>query len=265
MPITSSQKIQQPLALPQRFPFKPRVLFSDVDDTLTWQGELPGVAFQALLTLRDAGISVVPVTGASAGWCDCLLKILPIRYIVGENGAFWMEQHARGYTQLHLLKPQLQMQQQQQQLKDIATQLNQQFPEIHFAQDQAYRISDVALDIAQAAQVDITRAKAATGWLKSQNVQAQLSSIHINLWMGQHNKASGALAWLKAKNIKLDEALFIGDSGNDEAMFQQFKPSVGVANVQPFIADLSHAPTYITEKSGGWGFAQLASSLLEHH
>ena len=47
-----------------------RGVFADIDDTITSDGRLTADAYQALQSLYDAGLFVVPVTGRPAGWCD---------------------------------------------------------------------------------------------------------------------------------------------------------------------------------------------------
>ena len=64
-------------------------LLTDIDDTLTWNGLLPAVAFEALERLYINGIKVVPITGRPAGWCDHMARMWPVHGIVGENGAFY--------------------------------------------------------------------------------------------------------------------------------------------------------------------------------
>lgn len=253
---------QNPKSLPKTLTNPIKVLFTDVDDTLTLNGEIPLQTIQSLHTLRQNNILVIPVTGASAGWCDCLLKTLPIKYIIGENGAFFMTQEERGHTRLTHLKAPKEVESDLEKLKSLANQLNSKFPDISFTQDQDFRITDVALDIGQAVQVDFSDAKRATQWLKEKGVNAKLSSIHINTWIGDYNKATGALAWLKAHNISLEETAFIGDSSNDEAMFQAIPLSIGVANVERFLPTLTHKPNYITQEKGGLGFVELANSLV---
>jgi hypothetical protein len=44
------------------------VLF-DLDDTFTTHGKIPACSFTALWDLRNAGLTVVAVTGRPAGWC----------------------------------------------------------------------------------------------------------------------------------------------------------------------------------------------------
>ncbi|MGO2236207.1 MAG: HAD family hydrolase [Marinomonas sp.] len=254
--------MNNPINLPKNLTNKIKVLFTDVDDTLTFNGEIPFQTIQSLHKLKQANIVVVPVTGASAGWCDCLLKTLPIKYIIGENGAFFMEQGDRGHTLLTYLKEPHQVQEDLEKLKLLIKELNTLYPDISFTQDQCYRITDVALDIGQAVKVDFSHAKSATQWLKEKGVNAKLSSIHINTWIGDYNKATGALAWLASHNISLEETAFIGDSTNDEAMFQAIPLSVGVANIAKFLPTLTYKPNYITTQEGGLGFTELVDALI---
>ncbi len=43
-------------------------VLTDIDDTLTTDGQLPAASYAALERLRGAGLAVVPVTGRPAGW-----------------------------------------------------------------------------------------------------------------------------------------------------------------------------------------------------
>src|SRR5512140_58336 len=64
-----------------------RGVLCDIDDPLTTAGKLPAVAYEALWKLHDAGLTVVPVTGRPAGWCDLIAREWPVAGVVGENGA----------------------------------------------------------------------------------------------------------------------------------------------------------------------------------
>ncbi len=65
------------------------VVLADIDDTLTHDGRLPAEAYQAIEDLSAAGLSVAPITGRPAGWCDMIARFWPVRGVVGENGAFY--------------------------------------------------------------------------------------------------------------------------------------------------------------------------------
>lgn len=252
----------QPVPLPAPFPFRPEVVFTDVDDTLTWQGQVPLETQTALYRLVAENIQVVPVTGASAGWCDCLMKIWPIHSIIGENGAFYMHRTANGTVCKKFLKPEAHIARDVQRLRNLGDELNRRFPDIGYTQDQPFRITEVAFDIGQVARVPDDRAMAATEWLQQHGVSAKRSSIHINAWLGDHSKSSGALAWLADHGIATDRCVFIGDSPNDESMFEQFQHTIGVANIRPFLPLMRFTPTFITQQKGGFGFSEFVDRLF---
>ncbi len=58
--------------------------------------------------------------------------------------------------------------------------------------------------------------------------------------------------------------LTIGDSPNDESMFNQeeFPLSVGVANVRQYCDRLKYLPAYITHRYEGEGFCELADLII---
>ena len=66
-----------------------RYVLTDIDDTLTEAGRLPALALEAMEALAAAGLSVIPVTGRPAGWCDAIARQWPVAAVVGENGALW--------------------------------------------------------------------------------------------------------------------------------------------------------------------------------
>ena len=61
---------------------------------------------------------------------------------------------------------------------------------------------------------------------------------------------------------ELDRWVFVGDSLNDQVMFQHFPHSVGVANIARFVPQLQHLPRYVTQRERGAGFAEMARLLL---
>ena len=241
----------------------PTVIFTDVDDTLTYEGLLPVETYQALYRLKKAGIEVIPVTGASAGWCDCLIKTWPINHIIGENGAITMEKDDRQIVSTKFAKSTATVASDLAQLLQLGDQLSKRYPEVKYTQDQSFRLTDMAFDIGQAVTVEESIAEQATQWLREQGVTARRSSIHINVWKGDYSKASGARQWLDSRNIDSQSSIFIGDSPNDESMFEHFPTSVGVANVARFLDGMTHVPTFITNESGGYGFVEMANVLLD--
>ena len=69
-------------------------------------------------------------------------------------------------------------------------------------------------------------------------------------------------------DLELDEQrerwVYFGDSANDEPMFEAFKYSVGVANIQPFLSQMNSHPRWITDLNGGNGFVEGVNALSGH-
>ena len=260
--ITSSQTIAKVQSLPSSFAQNIEILFTDVDDTLTWQGKLPVETFIALDKLRKKGIKVIPVTGASAGWCDCMIRTWPIDTVIGENGSFWMNRDQSGKVQFDYSIESAERDENFAKLHQLAAELKTIFKDIDYTPDQAFRFTDIAFDIGQEVKVKPHLAAQAVNWLIDNGVNAKLSSIHINAWLGDYSKAATALRWLEAQGYKEhSHCAFIGDSPNDEAMFEHFDCSIGVANIAKFLEKMHYRPRYITKQSGGFGFVELANIL----
>ena len=66
-------------------------------------------------------------------------------------------------------------------------------------------------------------------------------------------------------DLKPEEIITIGDSPNDESMFnqEQFLLSVGVANVLRYRDRLKYLPAYVTSKSEIEGFCELAEMIIK--
>ena len=236
----------KPEPLPRVFPGQPKILFTDVDETLTWQGRLPEETFSALAKLQRAGIRVVPVTGASAGWCDCLIRTWPIDSIIGENRSFYIDRNpdaTLSYT--YALEAPVRAANWQH-LQQLQTDVLNQFPFAYRTADQAFRTTDIAFDINQDRRIDRKDAFTIAQYCRDAGMVARISSIHINVWCGDYNKASTANLWMRSQGIDNDDAIFSGDSLNDDSMFSSFRQSVGVANVLPYITELESPPQYVT-------------------
>ena len=251
--------------LPKIFPYRPGILFTDVDETLTWKGRLPQEAFIAMDRLQKSGIKVIPVTGASAGWCDCLIRTWPIDSIIGENGAFHIDRDDKGRLSYTYALERLQRLENWQHLQQLKEDVLSSFSDAHETTDQAFRLTDIAFDIRQDRQVDRQHAAEIAKYCRDSGMNAKLSSLHINVWCGEYDKASTSNNWLALHEIERSEAMFCGDSPNDDSMFSNFTQTVGVANVQPFIEELESPPSYITRQPGGYGFAEMTESILKRY
>ena len=99
------------------------------------------------------------------------------------------------------------------------------------------------------------------GWsFTYSNVQCHIKPIH-------QDKATGLLSVLSNHFSELNsqQVLTVGDSPNDETMFDsvKFPISVGVANILHYRDNMNHLPQYVTHASEFAGFSELAKLLLQ--
>lgn len=243
-------------------------VLTDVDDTLTCDGHLPPETLIALQALRSAGKKVVAVTGACAGWGDHIAQLWPVDAVLAENGAVIMEKKD-GFLVRHGLTSMDTLLDNQQRLKTQVTEIISKYPELNFTLDQAYRVCEVAIDIGQnCAPVCHDIIEEVVKKIHALGANATASSIHINAWYGHHSKRITAEYFLKQQGLSDDQiqtqCCYVGDSPNDAKMFGWLANSVGVANIAKYWDKLSHKPSVVTTKPGGYGFAEFSEQLLSN-
>jgi HAD superfamily hydrolase (TIGR01484 family) len=246
-----------------------RFVLTDIDDTVTTEGRLTAAAYEALEQLSAAGITVIPITGRPAGWCDHIARMWPVFAVVGENGAFYMRyDRSKRKMTTHQWATEAHLQDNRKKLDRLALEILQAVPGSALASDQHYRLADLAIDFCEdVAALPETAVQQIVSLFKSAGAQAKVSSIHVNGWFGEYDKLSMTKT-LFAREFDMQlrgnhaEVLFIGDSPNDEPMFEFFSYSVGVANIQNQLHRLTHQPKIVTRAHGGGGFAEMARYLL---
>nr|WP_298415625.1 HAD-IIB family hydrolase [uncultured Halomonas sp.] len=244
------------------------IVLTDVDDTLTRHGKLAPATLYAMSDLMASGIRVIPITGGCAGWCDHIVRAWPVSAVIGESGAFRFRLNKHGRLEQYFIRPLDELQAEQRQLLTIAERALQQVPEARLAADQPYRLVDVAIDHAQDVDpLDSKQVAKLIALFNEAGASARASSIHVNAWFGDHDKAVMA-RHLLVEDLGLDardrarRVLFIGDAPNDEPLFRDVSLSVGVANIFPHLGKLTHAPRWLCEASHGEGFVEMAKGLL---
>ena len=245
------------------------ILF-DIDDTFTLDGRIIPQAFGALWELHEQGFILVPLTGRPAGWCDHIARMWPVDGIVGENGAFYYyyDQGTYKLRQRYVFSPE-KTARKRRELEAIKREILRRVPRAKVSADQPFRLFDLAIDyredIAPLSEAEIQEICKV---FSDHHATYKISSIHVNGWFGEYNKLSTARLFLEeCLSIPWDEALrtflFVGDSPNDEPMFQAMSLTMGVANIKHFAGAMKHLPLYITNNSGGLGFAEMARKILE--
>jgi HAD superfamily hydrolase (TIGR01484 family) len=245
-------------------------VLTDIDDTLTHDGKLPAVAYEAMERLHNARIPVIPITGRPAGWCDHFARMWPIAAIVGENGAFYFRYDPISKKMIRRYwKSDSEREQDQKKLNQIKDDILTKVPGCAVSADQAYREADLAIDFCedvpplQKAEIDKI-----VDCFTNRGATAKISSIHVNGWYGDYDKLSMTrILFEEVFKSNLDSinehVIFTGDSPNDAPMFAFFKNGTGVANVTTFTEEMAHLPTWILSQKGGFGFAEMVHKLLE--
>ena len=154
------------------------------------------------------------------------------------------------------------------QMQRIARKVLEEIPSTVMSQDSAGRETDIAFDHSEFHHLSTQQIQQVLQLLKQEGMTATVSSIHINAWFGDHNKWHGAkwiLKELTGRELaqELDQWVYVGDSTNDQVMFEHFTHSVGVANIMRFENELKHLPQYIASKERGAGFAEVAKALQQ--
>jgi HAD superfamily hydrolase (TIGR01484 family) len=252
-------------------------VFTDIDDTLTTDGAITPDALQALHDLKAAGLHVVAITGRPVGWSGPFALTWPVDAIVAENGAVALQKSDQiASMSLSLGRKQLLKLYQQDtptrtanytKMQQVLERIERDIPGAQRSTDSPGRETDIAIDHSEFTHLPPERIAQVVQLMQSDGMHATVSSIHINAWYGEHNKLQGA-RWItqqlygRSLSGEMDQWAYIGDSTNDQLMFEAFTHSVGVANIARFVPQLTHLPRYVTQGERGSGFRQFCDALL---
>ena len=263
-------------------------VLTDIDDTLTTNGAITADALAALYALKAAGLPVIAVTGRPVGWSEPFARDWPVAAIVAENGAVALfrspvrpepldteaqtaSQHGSGGRE-QLLKLYQQGEAERHEnfarMQQVSARVLRDVPGAQLARDSAGRETDIAIDHSEFTSLTGEQIAHTLDLMRSEGLNATVSSIHVNGWIGSHNKLQGA-TWavreLLGRNLDAERKqwVWIGDSTNDELLFEAIPNSIGVANVRRFEAQLTHRPRYVAQAERGAGFAEAVKALLE--
>ena len=182
-------------------------VFTDIDDTLTTDGAITPDALNALAALKTVGLHVIPITGRPVGWSvpfaqgDAAsgLAPWPVDAIVVENGAVAL------FRDKKVLKPPFSVHSQllkiyQQdaaarctnfaRMQQVAQRVLREVPGAQLSQDSPGRETDIAIDHSEFTHLPPNRIEQALHILRSEGLNATVSSIHINAWLGTHTCGS---------------------------------------------------------------------------
>ncbi|WP_198969193.1 HAD-IIB family hydrolase [Xylophilus sp. ASV27] len=253
-------------------------VLTDIDDTLTTEGAITPDALAALGALQAAGLHVVPITGRPVGWSATFAATWPVDAVVAENGAVaLLPTHEKGLKPRCDLGSLLSKIYQQDsatrsanfaRMQAVARRVLREVPGTALATDSPGRETDIAIDHSEFARLPPETIARVVALLRSEGMNATVSSIHINGWYGEHDKLAGArwivrTLWQRDLDAEIGRWVYVGDSSNDQTMFERFPHSVGVANIARFLPMLEHLPRYLSRGARGAGFAEVAAALLQ--
>lgn len=254
-------------------------VLTDIDDTLTTDGAITPDALQALADLKAAGLHVIPITGRPVGWSAPFAASWPVDAIVAENGACALlppSASQTGFKGAPGKREQLSKLYQEdaatratnyRTMQLVLAEIEARVPGARRAQDSAGRECDIAIDHSEFTHLPPSAIAACVALMRAAGMNATVSSIHINGWFGRHDKWVGA-QWIVRELLaselaaEIERWVYIGDSTNDQVMFERFAHSVGVANIARFLPQLTHRPRYVAQGTRGAGFAEMAQAIL---
>lgn len=242
-------------------------LFTDIDDTLTTEGAVPPEVVQALGALKAAGLHVIPITGRPVGWSEPFAAAWPVDAIVPENGAMALLPRGDGTPEKRYQQNAATRAANYERMQQVLAQIEREIPGARRATDSAGRECDIAVDHSEFTQLSDAQIDAVVLAMRGAGMHATVSSIHVNGWFGAHNKREGA-RWIVRElfgrdlDAEMDRWAYVGDSTNDQLMFEAFSNSIGVANIARFVPHLAQLPRYVTAGERGAGFIEVAQAIL---
>jgi len=192
----------------------------------------------------------------------------PVAGVVGENGAFsYVYDRKRKTMARHLSDPNLADPERHRALEAVARRVLREVPGTALAADQAFRLSDVAIDYCEdVPPLSPERLDRVCAILREEGVQFKVSSIHVNFWLGSFDKMTGVRRFLQEQGLAWeavnDCTVFIGDSPNDEPLFAGFAHSIAVGSLRKYLDRLENLPEFITESGPAEGFQEAVAEIL---
>ncbi len=242
-------------------------VLTDIDDTLTRDGTIEPAALDALRRLHALGIPVIAITGRPAGWSEPFALQWPVLALVAENGGVMLRAGPAGLER-EFAQAEAERVGNFEHLRACANAVLRDIPGTKLAADSAGRLTDIAIDHSEFTQLGEARIQQVAALMRRHGLTATVSSIHINGWIGEHTKWTGA-QWAVQRctgaPIRPDDWLYVGDSTNDQLMFERIPLAVAVANIARFVPMLEVLPAYVTHAERGAGFAEVADALLSAH
>jgi HAD superfamily hydrolase (TIGR01484 family) len=240
-----------------------RFVLTDMDETLTYKGRLSARTYDALERLQRAGVQVIPVTAAPAGWCDQMARMWPIDGVIGENGGLHIRRDDKHGVVRRYWHDETERAVVADRLAEIGRHVLKIAPFAKYADDQPFRLTSIAFEQPE----NVEDRRAIVDALSAAGADVTVNNLWVLAWLGGYDKLAmtrRTMADVHGVDIDVDhnQILYSGDSTNDAPMFGFFRHTVGVSTVRQYLTEISTPPQWITEGPGGDGFVEIANAVL---
>lgn len=233
---------------------------TDMDGTLTQDGQFTAGLLQTLGQLSAANVTTLIVTGRSAGWVQGILAYLPIAGAIAENGGVYL---AKATLTPEWLVDLVDIGQHRAALATCFQQLQQRFSSLRPAADNRFRLTDWTFDIGGLTPADLDQLQEmcqTAGW------GFTYSTVQCHIRPAAQDKGVALQTVLRRHfpTVTAERVVTVGDSPNDEGLFnpQHFPLSVGVANVAHYRDRLRYFPQLTTAGREVQGFQELVQAIV---
>ncbi|MEO1446975.1 MAG: HAD hydrolase family protein [Cyanobacteria bacterium J06635_11] len=134
-----------------------KLVATDMDGTLTVNGDFTPGLLASFKALQEKGIEVLIVTGRSAGWVSGLVNYFPIAGAIAENGGLYI---SKATLEPVILPDIPRMSHHRNRLETLFNLLKKRYPTLKPSVDNPYRITDWTFDIDGLTPQDIDWMKA---------------------------------------------------------------------------------------------------------
>jgi len=241
-------------------------IFTDVDGTLTTGGVIESRTLRQLEWLQAAGIPVVLVSGRPSGFGECWMRTLPVAGAIVENGGLFYWRTGDRIRKSYARPPAVRKADRVRLRRAVAAALKA-VPGARLSTDSIAREVDLAIDWHEQAALDGAWVDRIEEVLHRRGIRAVRSSVHVNAWVGGFDKLSAirsfcARVFCLGLRRRDPRVVYVGDSFNDAPAFGGVSLSVGVANVRAVLDEIESAPAFVTRRSEGAGFREVAAAVL---
>jgi len=243
-----------------------RGLLFDLDDTVLSRGVLTRAAYDALWSLRDAGLKLVAVTGRPSGWGAVIARQWPVDGCVTENGAVYFARRGGRVVRCDACGDE-ERKARRIRLGQLVERVSRAVGAAQLTDDIDLRRSDVTWDVGEDATLAEDRVREVQREIELAGARWSRSSVHLHATFDTDDKATGALRFCSRElgedaGSAVARFAFAGDSGNDAPCFAAFRTTFAVANVRASLAGVAVVPRYVAGRAMGDGFADIAAEIL---